>query len=155
MRREPVLRKILRQSTLACLLVMSGCATSSSLNEFTSDGCSLFPDGTLKNPTLWCDCCFNHDMAYWQGGSKQDREAADKALRACVIERTGDHALAQTMYEGVRVGGSPAFPTWYRWGYGWKYGRGYTPLTMEEQKQARDLLDAYRKKHPAGFCRKP
>ncbi|MEO8332564.1 MAG: hypothetical protein ABI479_09015 [Gallionella sp.] len=140
---------------IAFAFLINGCATSSEFNEFSSDGCSLFPDGTFKHRTLWCDCCFNHDMAYWRGGTEEERKAADKTLRACVLERTGDSALATMMYDGVRVGGSPIFPTWYRWGYGWKYGKGYLPLTEEEQKQVSESLDAYKKTHPDGFCRKP
>ena len=38
------------------------------------------------------------------------------------------------MYEAVRTGGEPYFPTWYRWGYGWPLGRGYKELTEEEVK---------------------
>lgn len=139
---------------LAGVFLTSGCAAASGINEFTSDGCSLFPDGTLKDRTLWCECCFNHDIAYWRGGSEEERKQADKTLRACVMERTGDKALAEAMYEGVRVGGSPVFPTWYRWGYGWKYGRGYKPLTEEEQNQVASKFAAYRKSHPSGYCSK-
>jgi hypothetical protein len=36
------------------------------------------------------------------------------------------------MYEAVRIGGAPHFPTWYRWGYGWPVGRGYKELSQEE-----------------------
>ena len=108
----------------------------------------------MKDRTLWCDCCFSHDMAYWRGGTREDRKEADKTLRACVMERTGNKALAAMMYDGVRAGGSPAFPTWYRWGYGWKYGRGYEALTTEEIKQVVDKLETYKKDHPSGYCRK-
>ena len=141
-------------NVLACVLLTGGRATASDLNEFTSDGCSLFPDGTLRDRTLWCNCCFNHDIAYWRGGSEDERKEADKALRACVLDRTGNKALAEMMYDGVRVGGSPVFPTWYRWGYGWKYGRGYKPLTGEEPKQVADMLDRYKKTRPSGYCHK-
>jgi len=141
-------------SFLACTLLTGGCATASDINQFASDGCSLFPDGTLKDRTLWCDCCFKHDITYWRGGSEEERKRADKALRACVLERTGDKAFAEMTYDGVRVGGSPVFPTWYRWGYGWEYGRGYKPLTEEEQNQVASMLDTYRKSHPSGYCRK-
>jgi hypothetical protein len=56
------------------------------------------------------------------------------------------------MYLGVRSGGHPVFPTWYRWGYGWTYGRGYKPLTGEEQKRVSKKLEEYTGKHPAGYC---
>ena len=148
------MNKFFLVNVLACILLVSGSATASDINEFSSDGCSLFPDGTLNHRTLWCDCCFNHDIAYWRGGTEEERMAADKTLHACVLDRTGNNALASTMYDGVRVGGSPVFPTWYRWGYGWKYGRGYEPLTEEELKQAAEKLDGYRQTHPSGYCRK-
>lgn len=122
------------------------------LRDFTSDGCSLFPDGTIAEGSKWCDCCFEHDIAYWQGGTEQERKAADEALRDCVRERTGDQKLAETMYLGVRAGGHPVFPTWYRWGYGWDYGRGYAPLTDDERTRVQQMLDEYRQKHPGGYC---
>ena len=122
------------------------------MHDFTSDGCSLFPNGNLEHRDLWCDCCFAHDIAYWRGGAKLDRKQADEALRDCVIERTQNRALANVMYEGVRAGGHPAFPTWYRWAYGWNYGRGYKVLREEEQQEAESKLNAYIALHPTGYC---
>ncbi len=137
---------------LAFMLLTAGCASGGQLHDFTSDGCSLFPDGDLKDRTLWCDCCFSHDLSYWRGGAKGERMRADELLRSCVRERTGSKALAELMFEGVRAGGHPVFPTWYRWGYGWGYGRGYAPLTDQEQQQVQQKLDAYFAKHPSGYC---
>lgn len=148
------MRMLFRINFFASIFLFSGCATAAELGDFWSDGCSLFPDGTLQERTKWCDCCLNHDIAYWRGGTKEERKAADQALRTCVLERTGNKALATTMYDGVRVGGGPVFPMWYRWGYGWKYGRGYQPLTEDEQKQVAGKLAGYRKTHPSGYCRK-
>lgn len=122
------------------------------LTPFSSDGCTLFPDGTLNDESKWCDCCQKHDLAYWQGGSTEERERADATLRDCVLERTNDQRLAETIYFGVRAGGHPAFPTWYRWGYGWAYGRGYQPLTEGEKLQVQERIDAYSRQHPAGYC---
>lgn len=138
--------------SLSSLAAASGYAAASGLHDFTSDGCSLFPDGSLKDRKLWCDCCYAHDIAYWRGGTEEERKQADAALRNCVLERTRDTALADLMYRGVRMGGHPAFPTWYRWGYGWKYGRGYRPLTDEEQHQAAGKLEEYLRKKPSGYC---
>jgi len=126
--------------------------SASVLHDFTSDGCTLFPDGTMKDRDKWCECCLEHDIAYWKGGTKDDRLNADKALRQCVQERTGNKKLATLMYDGVRAGGHPAFPTWYRWAYGWNYGRGYKPLSEREKEQVRMKLDAYRAAHPRGYC---
>jgi hypothetical protein len=45
----------------------------------------------------------------------------------------GDPATAELMLGAVRVGGSPLWPTKFRWGYGRPFGRGYKPLTEEEK----------------------
>ncbi|MBE0618717.1 MAG: hypothetical protein IH608_12455 [Proteobacteria bacterium] len=122
------------------------------LVPFASDGCSLFPDGTRDDRDKWCDCCQDHDLAYWQGGSADEREKADATLRECVLARTNDQQLAETMYLGARVGGHPAFPTGYRWGYGWPYGRGYEPLSDVERLQVQERIKDYARRHPAGHC---
>jgi protein tyrosine phosphatase (PTP) superfamily phosphohydrolase (DUF442 family) len=127
-------------------------ALASDLRPFTSDGCSLFPDGTIKDRTKWCDCCLNHDIAYWQGGTAADRRKADETLRDCVRDRTNDKGLAETMYVGVRAGGHPAFPAEYRWGYGWTYGRGYAALSDAEKQQVLERLGEYTQEHPTGYC---
>jgi hypothetical protein len=134
------------------VLLTDGCASSAGLQDFSSDGCSLFPDGDFNNRNLWCDCCFTHDIAYWRGGTEEERKQADQALRKCVLERTGNKVLAKMMYDGVRAGGHPAFPTWYRWGYGWQYGRGYEPLAEKEQQMVNQKIEDYRAKHPLGYC---
>jgi len=140
---------------LACIFSILAVrpASAADLQDFTSDGCSLFPDGSLQDRSQWCDCCLKHDIAYWQGGTKKERLQADKTLQDCVMKRTGSKTLATMMYEGVRTGGHPAFPTWYRWGYGWKFGKGYRALSQQERQQARAKLDAYYAKHPKGYCR--
>jgi hypothetical protein len=128
------------------------CGSGNALRPFYSDGCSLFPDGKLGDGRLWCDCCFAHDIAYWRGGTEAERKESDQALRSCVLEKTRDPRLAAMMYEAVRLGGSPVFLNWYRWGYGWPYGRGYEPLTDREQVEARERLAEYRLKNPKGYC---
>jgi len=138
-----------RLSLLACLLACLGCTSGGDqllLADFTSDGCSLFVDGTFDKPELWKECCLLHDMAYWRGGTEEERKLADLAFKACVEKKTGDAALANLMYEAVRAGGAPHFPTWYRWGYGWPIGRGYKALTPEEEKLADEKLEAYHRK---------
>jgi hypothetical protein len=93
-------------------------------------------------------------LAYWRGGSEVQRQEADQTLRACVLDRTANSTLAAIMYDGVCAGGSPVFPTWYRWGYGWNYGRGYEPLTPDEQQKADELMDRFFAAEPGGYCRK-
>jgi len=124
-----------------CLLIK--CVGAAELADFSSDGCSQFPDGTLTQQDLWCDCCITHDIAYWQGGNRQQKKQADEALRQCVLQKTDNKLLADTMYYGVTLGGSPVFPVWYRWGYGWRYGRGFQSLNKYEQQQVADQLQQY------------
>jgi len=127
------------------LSFLYGCKEEDSiqLSNFTSDGCSLFIDGTFENPELWKDCCLKHDIAYWQGGTREEREVADLAFKKCVEKKTGNSELAELMYQAVRTGGEPYFPTWYRWGYGWPLGRGYKELSPEEKELVQRKLDSY------------
>lgn len=109
------------------------------LKPFVSDGCSFFPDGTRIQKGLWQDCCLAHDQAYWQGGGAQERAAADHELQICVA-RVGRPRTATLMLTGVRVGGLPYWPTPFRWGFGWPYGRGYKALTKSELAQVQAML---------------
>ncbi len=135
---------------LACLLFLlpQGCRERDSdtlqLADFTSDGCSLFLNGTFEDPELWKECCHKHDLAYWRGGAENERNQADLAFKACVLKKTGNAELAEIMYQAVRVGGSPHFPTWYRWGYGWPVGRGYQKLSEEELLLVDQKLAVYK-----------
>jgi hypothetical protein len=122
-------------AALALWSLLAGCAGDAAIRPFTTDGCSDFPDGTPRNRQLWRDCCVAHDRAYWRGGAYGERLEADRALRACVAA-VGEPAVAQIMLAGVRVGGSPWWPTRYRWGYGWPWPRGYRELTPAEREQA-------------------
>ena len=79
------------------------------LSDFTSDGCSLFVDGTFENPELWKECCLKHDIAYWKGGTRKEREKADITFRECVKKKTGNAELAELMYQAVRTGGEPYY----------------------------------------------
>jgi hypothetical protein len=47
------------------------------------------------------------------------------------------------MYQSVRTGGEPYFPTWYRWGYGWPLGRGYRALSPIEKKMVNQKLESF------------
>jgi len=109
------------------------------LKPFTSDGCSAFPDGSIKHNKLWLTCCTEHDLAYWKGGTYNDRLVADKKLQVCVAE-VGRKKTASLMLAGVRVGGSPFWPTTFRWGYGWSYPRFYKPLSNQELEQVKNIM---------------
>ena len=57
------------------------------------------------------------------------------------------------MYEGVRLGGSPYFNTWYRWGYGWSFDHKYRALSEDELEMAEEKLEAFFRENPDGPCR--
>jgi hypothetical protein len=135
------------------VLLFVGCAARKGLNDFTSDGCSLFPDRSLILKQDWSACCLEHDIAYWKGGTEAQRLSADTALKACVFENTGDEALSETVFNGVRLGGSPYFYNWYRWGYGWPFERKYAPLTPEEEADAQRKLEKFFLETPSPVCR--
>ena len=123
------------------MVILGGCSSRTSIDPFSSDGCSLFPDGTWCRENLWYHCCYNHDILYWQGGTAEERKAADQTLRSCVAE-TGKTITAELMYYGVRIFGSPYIPAWFRWGFGWPYPRGYKALTEEEKLQIKKITPA-------------
>ena len=133
-------------------LLATACGTESELRAFSSDGCSLFPDSSLISENDWCSCCFEHDLAYWRGGTAAEREKADSVLRDCVAGKTGNEALGMMMYEGVRLGGSPHFYSWYRWGYGWGYERKYQALSPAEVEAADKLVRKYFAANEVAAC---
>jgi len=142
----------LRSMALLTSAALLSCASHSSIKPFTTDGCSLFPDRSIISSKDWCGCCVVHDLAYWRGGTAEQRLSADRALQACVAQSTGDKALAELMFSGVRAGGGPHYFTTYRWGYGWPFGRQYKPLTSEETAEADALERQYRAVHPVLSC---
>lgn len=139
-------KKVTKSSILFLLLLLSASSYADGLKPFVSDGCSAFPDGTLKQKELWLSCCQNHDYAYWKGGTKEQRLEADRELEVCV-SKVGNPKIALLMLAGVRVGGVPYLPTEFRWGYGWPYPKFYEPLTHEElqevKKSTKDLPKIY------------
>lgn len=137
---------------LAAWLLASCASLTTQPVPFTTDGCSLFPDRALVGSADWCDCCLAHDLAYWRGGTEAQRLDADRELRACVARKTGNHALAETMFVGVRAGGGPQLRTPFRWGYAWPYGRGYRALTEAESAALQTLEDDYRVRNPQLQC---
>lgn len=125
----------------ALVLALAALPALAELQPFSTDGCSHFPDGTNEQPTLWRDCCVAHDAAYWAGGDWSSRVLADRQLELCVLA-TDQALVGNIMFLGVRVGGSPFWPTRFRWGFGWPYGRGYQPLTEIELRQVNALWPA-------------
>ncbi len=134
------MRRAIGIVALACLLAAAPACAEEQLKPFTTDGCSDFPDGTPEHRDLWLKCCIAHDRKYWIGGTYAERLQADLELRQCV-SAVGEPAIADLMLAGVRVGGSPYWPTRFRWGYGWPYTHGYRALTPEEIEQVRRVSE--------------
>ncbi|MFK5921122.1 MAG: hypothetical protein QM496_03020 [Verrucomicrobiota bacterium] len=84
---------------------------------FKSDGCSGVPDGPPSDPKRWCSACSEHDLVYWSGGSRRDRLDADLQLKTAIKE-SGNPLTSEIYFIGTRLGGSPYFPTPWRWGFG-------------------------------------
>jgi len=99
-----------------------------------SDGCSggmteLYVRLQKKSPEIfkakelpWRKCCEVHDRAYYYGGTRDEKKAADEALKQCVTRTLGQDItgilLGSAMKIAVTIGGLPYFNTPYRWGYG-------------------------------------
>ena len=139
-REKPVKSRYWFLVIIFAFVVYSENSISRELKPFTSDGCSAFPDGTFSQRKLWLQCCTDHDFAYWKGGTYKERLQADIELRNCVWEVV-EEEVALIMLAGVRVGGSPFFPTKFRWGYGWTYPRFYGPLSEKELDMIRNITD--------------
>ncbi|HAS89140.1 MAG TPA: hypothetical protein DCS48_07520 [Desulfovibrio sp.] len=91
--------------------------------DFETDGCSgglsaIYNFFTGKELSF-VGCCEKHDIPYWKGGTKEEKEKADIALKNCVDDRSD--LLSTLMYHAVRLGGVAWLPTTYRWGYGKAY----------------------------------
>lgn len=108
-------------------------------NPFSTDGCTGFPEGTLKEPKLWAECCLEHDLRYWSGGTEAARDKGDLLLRDCVKEK-GHPLIAELMYFGVRFGkNSTRKIKGKEWGNAWELP-GYSKLTPDQILEIKDEL---------------
>ena len=120
---------------IGCAAVHSthGCRKNTFDPEKHSDGCSGGMSAAYaKLPgwvhekygeTLpWHHCCVEHDRTYYYGGNREQKLAADEALKVCVAKTLKDEnaglLLGLAMQMAVTIGGQPYFATPYRWGYG-------------------------------------
>ena len=62
-----------RKIQLAILMAFLNVSCTQQLRPFVSDGFSVFPDGAIRQSTLWLKCCIAHDLDYWKGGSYEER----------------------------------------------------------------------------------
>jgi len=122
------------------LLLPSLAQATPELRPFSTDGCTLSPDGTPRNRTLWRECCVAHDLRLWGGGTKIERVAADKELFSCV-ERKAGTTIAKVFLAGVRLGSySPYKIPAKVWGNAWYERSGYRELPENELVQLLDEL---------------
>lgn len=92
----------------------------------------MSPDGHFKNPVAYLPCCLEHDIAYWGGGTEEEKEDADWEFFVCLLSEA-DIASAAVYHNAVKIGGDPRLRSDYRWGYGWKDRFDFQALTEEER----------------------
>jgi hypothetical protein len=110
-----------------------------------SDRFPAFAKAHKKTPP-WEPCCITHDRSYHSAGGTTEahesyilRLSADQALRKCVLDtgkrrsadlstkyglskdqiRAAYEAIANAMFDAVRIGGLPCSGVAWRWGYGY------------------------------------
>lgn len=115
------------------LVFLSGALQAfAQLRPIQYDGCTLFAEGTVTDPLKWDHCCFEHDVHYWAGGSKERRLEADRQIRHCFRE-VGEVALAEVVYAAIRAGSLYPFPfRGQQWGNAWNRARNYRCLTADD-----------------------
>lgn len=124
------------------LLSLTSFASAATLSSFETDYCTNYPEGTKEKPELWKHCCLLHDMFFWAGGSKDERNIADLDLKTC-IEETGQTRQAALMYYAVRAGSySPIKYPKRRWGNGWEGRKAHEPLNSQEVSQIEQDINA-------------
>lgn len=87
---------------------------------FKSDGCTGWVN-EWKGVSIY-PAGFLHDLKYWAGypGEDVERLVADAELMIDVARLLHSTTMAETMFHGVRLGGSDAINTPFCWGFGRK-----------------------------------
>lgn len=90
------------------------------VRPFKSDGCTGWFDD-WRGVSLY-PAGFLHDLKYWAGypGEDVERLVADAELMIDVARLLGSTAMAETMFHGVRMGGSEKLNASFSWGFGRK-----------------------------------
>lgn len=120
-------------------------AANDTLVPFKTDYCTGIPEGVPQNPTAWKNCCLMHDMYFWAGGDKRDRDASDLSLRSCVEDK-GYPKIAFVIYHAVRLGSySPIKFEDKKWNFGWPERPEHQKLSSEDiDKLESEILFGYR-----------
>ena len=100
---------------------------------FKSDGCTGWFDD-WKGVSLY-PAGFLHDLKYWAGypGEEVERLAADAELMVDVARLLGSTEMAETMFHGVRLGGSEKFNASFSWGFGRKKPGNPSPVDAKKE----------------------
>ena len=87
-------------------------------STFASDGCTMWPDKTDGKDIY--SACFLHDLKYWAGYPNEDVERliADAELMIDVAKIRESTKMAETMFHGIRVGGTSNLKLAFSWGFG-------------------------------------
>jgi hypothetical protein len=114
------------------------------LISFQTDYCTGIPEGTPANPTAWKNCCLKHDMFFWAGGDKSDRDESDLELKKC-IEDKGYPKIAWVIYRAVRLGSySPIKFENKKWNFGWPERPEHQKLTSSDiDKIEREIFSGH------------
>jgi hypothetical protein len=85
---------------------------------FKSDGCTGWVN-EWKGISIY-SAGFLHDLKYWAGypGEDVERLVADAELMIDVARLLNGTAMAETMFHGVRAGGTEHLRTAFSWGFG-------------------------------------
>lgn len=128
--------------TVALFLFLVEARANVELKEFYTDGCTLFMDNYPKHKEKsWRHCCVIHDLRYWYGGNKSEKDQTDLDLKACV-EKSYSAFLANLMYRGIRIGNSSPIKHKTHWGWGWVEKKpAYFNLTEEETQYVKTKFE--------------
>ncbi len=119
-------------------------ASNDTLVPFQTDYCTGIPEGVPQNRTAWKNCCLMHDMLFWSGGDKADRDEADLGLKECVEDK-GYPKIAWVIYHAVRLGSySPIKFENKQWNFGWPARPIHQKLTSQDIDQIeKEILFGY------------
>ena len=119
-------------------------SANDNLVPFQTDYCTGIPEGVPQDRSAWKNCCLMHDMFFWAGGDKSDRDASDLALKQCVEDK-GFPTIAWVIYQSVRLGSySPIKFENKKWNFGWPEREDHQKLTSEDiDKIEKEILFGY------------
>jgi hypothetical protein len=90
--------------------------------DWVFDGASMLPDDQVAEhfhiPHL-IEIALKHDLkyAYGEPGNHDERLSADQDFRQDLLADGADRAVAEAMFQSVRLGGSGVIKTRFSWGF--------------------------------------